>query len=187
MEKNIYLAGVGGQGIQVAGKTMAQAAFLKGYRTTYSPRYEAAKRGGLTSCYVTVSEDEIGNPRKELQDILVVMEPKAYERFSDDVKHNGILLVNSSLIHNTHGPSEGIRRIDAPLYDICVKYGNTKIISSVVLGVLAAVMTDIFPDPDTILAVMLDKLKGKESLAKLNKNAYADGLQMGRELLGSGQ
>ena len=45
----MYLAGVGSQGLQVLGKTISAAANKKDYYVTYSPKYGAAKRGGLTS------------------------------------------------------------------------------------------------------------------------------------------
>ena len=37
MEKSLYLAGVGGQGLQVAGKAVVEAAMGLGYNVTYSP------------------------------------------------------------------------------------------------------------------------------------------------------
>ena len=45
MEKSLYLAGVGGQGLQVAGKAIVEAAMSLGYNVTYSPKYGPAKRG----------------------------------------------------------------------------------------------------------------------------------------------
>lgn len=178
MEKSLYLAGVGGQGLQVAGKTIVDAAVGLDYNVTYSPKYGPAKRGGLTSCYIVISDSEIGNPRKARHDITLAMEPKAYAQFKNNVKDEGILLVNSSLVKELPAADDVARRIEVPMYDVCAKLGNTKIISSVVLGVLARLLSDIFPDKSVLEACMLEKLKSKANLAELNKRAFEGGCEL---------
>lgn len=183
MQKNIYLAGVGGQGLQVVGKTIVEAAYKAGYNVTYSPKYGFEKRGGLTSCFLVISDKEVGNPRAKKQDILLVMEPKAYAQFHNDVKSGGTLVVNSTLISAQDVPPEGIRRIDVPIHDICVELGNTKVISSVALGVMATLMQDLFPNKDSLLNFMLEKLN-KESLNEINTRAFVAGYENAVKLLG---
>ena len=175
MIKSLYLAGVGGQGLQVAGKTLVEIAYKNGYNVTYSPKYGFEKRGGLTSCYVVISDKSIGNPRKKLQDVLLVMEPKAYNSFRNDVKAGGTLIVNSSLIKDQTPPDEGVTRKDVPFHDICMQLGNTKVISSVALGAIACQLSDMFPDPEVLLSEMLKKLSKKPELAELNKKAFYEG------------
>ena len=180
MEKSLYLAGVGGQGLQVAGKAVVEAAMGLGYNVTYSPKYGPAKRGGLTSCYLVISDEEIGNPRKKRHDIMLVMEPMAYAQFKNDVKDGGLLLVNSSLVKEQEAPGGNFRRLDVPMYDVCFELQNTKVISSVVLGVLAALLTDVFPDSGLLLSQMLEKLKNKASLVELNHSAFEKGFALVR-------
>lgn len=182
MQKSLYLAGVGGQGLQVVGKTLVEAAYKAGYNVTFSPRYGFEKRGGLTSCYVVVSDGEIGNPRKKMQDILLVMEPKAYNSFRNDVKPGGTLIVNSTLVSAQDAPPEGVKRVDVPIHDICVELGNTKVISTVALGVIAALMTDMFPNKDDLLNFMLEKLN-KASLNEINTKAFYAGYEKAQSLL----
>ena len=153
MEKSLYLAGVGGQGLQVAGKAVVEAAMGLGYNVTYSPKYGPAKRGGLTSCYLVISDEEIGNPRKKRHDIMLVMEPMAYAQFKNDVKDGGLLLVNSSLVKEQEAPGGGYRRLDVPMYDVCYELQNTK---------------------------MLEKLKNKASLVELNRSAFEKGFALVR-------
>lgn len=169
---NLYLAGVGGQGLQVAGKAIVEAAYKLGYNVTYSPKYGFEKRGGLTSCFLAISDAEIGNPRKKLQDVLVVMEPKAYNNFRNDVKPGGHLIVNSALICNQDEPAEGITRIDIPYHTLCSELGNMKVISTVVVGSLAYLLRDIFPDKNTLKDAVLESLKKKPALLDLNAKAF---------------
>ena len=172
MVKSMYLAGTGGQGLQVLGKTIAEAANELGLNVTYSPKYGAAKRGGLTSCYVVISDEPIGNPRKKMQDYLLLMEPKAYQQFKDDIKPGGTLVVNSTLVPEVEEAPEGVTRIDVPLHGLCAELGNTKVISSVALGAMAEVLTEIFPDKEVLLSTMLAKLSKRPELAALNKKAF---------------
>ena len=138
MEKSMYFAGVGGQGLQVLGKIIAEAANEKGYYVTYSPKYGTAKRGGLTSCFVVVSDEPIGNPRKKKQDVLLVMEPRAYQQFKNDVKQGGTIVINSTLVPQTEEAAEGVNKIEVPLHGVCGELGNTKVISTVALGAMGS-------------------------------------------------
>lgn len=175
MEKCMYFAGVGGQGLQVLGKTIAEVANEKGFYVTYSPKYGSSKRGGLTSCFVTISDEPIGNPRKKKQDLLLVMEPKAYQQFCHDVKPGGIMVVNSTLIPETKDPDEGVIMVNAPLHGVCAQLGNTKIISSVALGAIVELLADIFPKKEDFLEFMLRQLSKKPELMELNKKAFEAG------------
>ena len=181
MLKSMYLAGIGGQGLQVVGKTIVEAAWKKGYHVTYSPKYGFEKRGGLTSCFVVIGTDPIGNPRKRLHDLVLVMEPKAYRNFKGDVKADGTLVVNSTLVPDRE--ELPVRRLDVGYHDICLELGNTKIISSVVLGSLAVLLEDIFPDSEELLEYMLSKLKKKPELAELNREAFRRGCEAMRAQL----
>lgn len=175
MEKSMYFAGVGGQGLQVLGKVIAEVASEKGLYVTYSPKYGTAKRGGLTSCFVVVSDEPIGNPRKKKQDLLLVMEPRAYQQFRHDVKPGGTLVVNSTLVPQTEEPGEGIRLVNVPLHGVCGELGNTKVISTVALGAMAELLTDMFPEKEAFLELALRQLSRKPELAELNKKAFAAG------------
>lgn len=177
MEKNIYLAGVGGQGLQVAGKVIAAVADAKGLKVTYSPKYGVEKRGGLTSCYIVISDGIVGNPRKKLQDVLLVMEQKAYLQFHNNVRRGGIIIVNSTLISEKQPEDSEIYRKDIPFHDICLELGNTKVISAVILGVLASVLHEMFPEKEELKNYMLQQLKSKPDLLELNNRAFDVGYE----------
>lgn len=175
MEKRMYFAGVGGQGIQVLGKTIAEVANEKGLYVTYSPKYGTAKRGGLTSCFVTISDEPIGNPRKKKQDILLAMEPRAYQQFRHNIKTGGVMVVNSTLIPETEVADEGVHMVKVPLHGVCAELGDTKVISSVALGAIVELLTDIFPEKDDFRELMLRQLAKKPELLELNKKAFEAG------------
>ena len=183
MLKSMYLAGVGSQGLQVLGKTISAAANKKDYYVTYSPKYGAAKRGGLTSCYVVISDEPIGNPRRKKHDLVLAMEPSAYKNFRNDVKTGGNLIVNSTLVPERMEPIEGIREIPVPLHGVCMEIGNNKIISAVALGAVAELLEDMFPEKDDLLDAFLETLSEKPGLKEINELAFAGGNTAMKEIL----
>ena len=176
MEKNIYLAGIGGQGLQLAGKVLVSAADKMGYNATYSPRYGFEKRGGLTSCYLVISDEKIGNPRKSKQDILFLMEQKAYNSFCGCVKDTGTLVINQSMITRDID-KEGTQNVmELPFYDCCKAVGNMKVISSVVAGAVTALMPAVFSDVTIVEDCLLEMLNSKPSLLEINRKAFRMGV-----------
>lgn len=175
MLKSIYLAGVGSQGLQVIGKTIAAAANKKNYHVTYSPKYGTAKRGGLSSCYVVISDGPIGNPRRKKHDLVLTLEPKTYQQFRNDVKPGGLLIVNSTLVTDRLEPAEGVKEIPVPLHSICMEIGNNKVISAVALGTMSELLKDILGDEKELLYSLLETLPEKPGLREVNERAYNDG------------
>ena len=95
----------------------------------------------------------------------------------------GTLIVNSSLVKDDSPAPEGAMRKDVPFHDICLALGTTKVISSVALGALTCQLSDVFPDPETVLSEMLKKLSKKPELAELNRKAFYEGYNAMKALL----
>lgn len=174
MLKSMYLAGVGGQGIQFLGNTIASAANKKDYYVTYSPKYGASKRGGLTSCYIVISDEPIGNPRRKKHDLVLAMEPSAYKQFRNDVKAGGTLVVNSTLVKELQEPIVDVKEVPIGLHDIVQEIGNNKVISAVALGALAEHLKELLTEEE-IMESLLETVPDKPILKELNTRAFNDG------------
>lgn len=186
MLKSMYLAGVGGQGIQFLGNTIASAANKKDYYVTYSPKYGASKRGGLTSCYIVISDEPVGNPRRKKHDLVLAMEPSSYKQFRSNVKPGGTLVVNSTLVTEMKDPIEGVNEVPVGLHDIVKEIGNNKVISAVALGALAEHLKDLLTE-DELLESLLETVPNKPGLKELNERAFNDGNNgMKEQLEGAG-
>ena len=62
-ERNLMVAGFGGQGVMLLGKLLSCAACESTEKhVTFFPSYGAEQRGGTANCYVVISEEEIGAP-----------------------------------------------------------------------------------------------------------------------------
>ena len=84
-------------------------------------------------------------------------------------------MINSTLVPQTGEPDEGVRVVKVPLHGVCMELGNTKVISTVALGAMAELLTDLFPEKEAFLEFALRQLARKPELAELNKRAFAAG------------
>ena len=101
MDKNIVLAGFGGQGILFAGKVLAYTGMIDELHVSWLPSYGPEMRGGTANCSVCISENEIGSPRVLDPNILIVMNIQSYDTFIDTVAEGGVAIINSTLINKT--------------------------------------------------------------------------------------
>ena len=63
MERNLMVAGFGGQGVMTLGKFLADATCNSTDKNvTFFPSYGAEQRGGTANCYVVIADEEIGAP-----------------------------------------------------------------------------------------------------------------------------
>ena len=74
MERNLMVAGFGGQGVMTLGKFLADATCNSTDKNvTFFPSYGAEQRGGTANCYVVIADEEIGAPLGDAMDDLIVM------------------------------------------------------------------------------------------------------------------
>src|SRR6056297_751908 len=94
----IRLSGAGGQGMILAGIIIAEAALHEeGLNVTQTQSYGPESRGGASRAEVVLSKDVIDYPKVIRPDILVSLTQKAYDKYHDDVKKDGIIIVDDSI------------------------------------------------------------------------------------------
>jgi len=62
MQKEIIIAGFGGQGVLFGGQVLTFAAMDAGKEVTWIPSYGPEMRGGTANCTIVIADDEIGSP-----------------------------------------------------------------------------------------------------------------------------
>jgi len=131
--EKILIAGFGGQGILLLGKALAYTGMLEGNNVTWIPSYGPEMRGGTANCSVIISPQEIGAPVVDIPDVLIAMNRPSLERFEKQVKRDGVIIYNNSLIEITPA-REDIKIYPVPATEIAVEIGNTKLANMVMMG-----------------------------------------------------
>lgn len=154
MEKNIFIAGVGGQGLVLASRIISEAAFDAGYDVKSNDVVGLAQRGGVVWAVVRYG-DRIYAPLipEGEADVIVGLEQLEALRWAHFVKKGGLAILNSQKIFptpvlmewqdypgNVKEALEGkdIRVISVDARSKAKEVGNVKVANSILLGVLAA-------------------------------------------------
>jgi len=90
----VRISGLGGQGVVLAGEILGRAAVYDGKYAVQTQSYGAEARGSAAKSEVIISDKKIGFPKVRKCDILVTMSQSALNKHLDDLKENGILLVD---------------------------------------------------------------------------------------------
>ena len=102
---------------------------------TWFPSYGAEVRGGTANCTVIISDELIGSPVIRNPDILIIMNDASFEKFHPQLKQNGLLIYDSSLLKK-HSLRQDIDSEGIPATEISSLLGNTKSANMVLLGAL---------------------------------------------------
>ncbi|MFC1890835.1 2-oxoacid:acceptor oxidoreductase family protein [Thermodesulfobacteriota bacterium] len=99
LTKEIIITGFGGQGIVLAGRILGQAASLgDNKQSTLVQSYGPEARGGACSADVIISDNTIHYPNVRHPDILVCMSKSGFDKFIDQMKEDGTLLIDQDLV-----------------------------------------------------------------------------------------
>ncbi len=99
----VLLSGIGGQGIQLAAKTLALAATREGMEVMLSASYGAEIRGGHSDATVCMAPTSLrALPIAPSASHALVMHDMSWSSVSDRLRQGGIAVVNSSLAPHAH-------------------------------------------------------------------------------------
>ncbi|MBQ7126742.1 2-oxoacid:acceptor oxidoreductase family protein [bacterium] len=173
MEQSIIIAGFGGQGVLLCGRLLANLFMICNKQVTWYPCYGSEMRGGAVNCEIVVSDEEVTSVHKDKCDILISLNDTSYNRFINQVKPSGTVIVNSSLVKNIKNDDD-INFIEVPITDIALQIGNAKVANMVALGVLSKLYNDVdFSKLRTILEKNFSQ--EKQHLVDLNMKSFFAG------------
>jgi 2-oxoglutarate ferredoxin oxidoreductase subunit gamma len=134
----VLLAGLGGQGVQVAGDILAHACTRAGKQVSVLPSYGAEARGTLIRTELVVSDEEIVYPGLLEPEILVAFSQQAYDRFLATVSSGAVVLYDPASVTPTTIDGSEVRQFAVPAIEAATASGNAKAANMVMLGALAA-------------------------------------------------
>ena len=179
MERNLMVAGFGGQGVMTLGKFLAEATCESTDKNvTFFPSYGAEQRGGTANCYVVISDDDIGAPLGDQMDDLIGMTDPSLSKFLYKLVPGGTLYINSSIVKSEITRTD-IKVVKAPVTELALEMGSAKVLNIIMLGVYVG-YTQVVPE-DVVWSTIEHKLGKKPALLSLNRQAFELGLKLGRE------
>jgi 2-oxoglutarate ferredoxin oxidoreductase subunit gamma len=142
MQKEIIIAGFGGQGVLFAGQVLAYAAMDLGKEVTWIPSYGPEMRGGTANCTVVIGDEEIGSPLVEFPPAAIVLNLPSYDKYECLVQKGGVLVINASMV-DRGAIRDDITSIFVHANEIAEEIGDRKLTNMVAMGALLACLPEI--------------------------------------------
>ena len=142
MQKEIIIAGFGGQGVLFGGQVLAYAAMDTGKQVTWIPSYGPEMRGGTANCTVIIADDEIGSPLVKNPPLAIALNLPSFDRYEELLAPGGTLIVNKSMVDRDAKRTD-INVILVPCNEIAEKIGDKKLMNMVAVGALLTALTEL--------------------------------------------
>src|SRR5512140_2640714 len=135
MQKEIIIAGFGGQGVLFGGQVLAYAAMDAGKEVTWIPSYGPEMRGGTANCTVVIADEEIGSAMVEHPPLAIALNLPSFDKYEQELQSGGTLLVNKSMVDRP-APRADTHVVFVPCNDIAEEIGDKKLLNMVAIGAL---------------------------------------------------
>jgi len=175
-------AGVGGQGVILAGKILAYGMVsFEDCHAIETPTYTAQVRGGATKVDVVIDKNHIEYPRAENVDFFLSLHQKSFNIYYKEIKPDAIVVVDPNL--NPKVPADMTQKlVIVDLIEIAKKEMGKTLYSAVIAVGLFAGLSQVIKDSNIQQAVLDNAPKGTEMD---NLKAVKIGLELGKKALAS--
>jgi 2-oxoglutarate ferredoxin oxidoreductase subunit gamma len=175
-ERTVMFTGTGGQGVQIASKTMAVAAVTQGRTVLLVPRYGGIMRGGKTNAELTIGDGELtALPVVEDAWACFAMDQSYWRSVQDHLADDAVMLLNSSLFH-IEVPLPAPRVYRVPATETATELGSPMSAAMVMLGAFVS-LTGIVT-MDAVAAAMRDLIPAyRTQHIAANERALAAGAE----------
>jgi 2-oxoglutarate ferredoxin oxidoreductase subunit gamma len=171
----VRICGLGGQGVITFGFILGQACIYEGKNAALTQTYGPETRGSVTSCGIVISNEEIDYPSIIKPDILVVMSQEAYDKYGEDLKKNGVIIVDSGLV-DPKNVDQNLKEYKIAVTETAETILGNKLIANVVmLGVLTEITKIVGPN-----SVKKSIVKRWPKKNRLNIKAFQIGMKLGK-------
>ncbi len=170
MRKDIRIAGAGGQGVILTSVLLANAYGIKEhFNVSQTQSYGPEARGGACKAEVVVSDSYIDYMKVEKADIFIAFNQLGYEKYKNETKNNGIILINSSLV-KTDPDNNGL------VYELpATEIAETKFKPFTVNIIMLGGLTKLLPKLQYHSTREAIKAGFKDSAAEINLAAFDEG------------
>lgn len=124
MEREILVGGIGGQGVQLATKLLAQALNAEARSVMHFAAFGGTMRGGNVECTVVAGTEELRAPPIIPEAWMVItMHPNTIPVVRPKARCGGLFLVNSGVIEEATAP-EQVTLVQIPATKLAEDQGN---------------------------------------------------------------
>ncbi|WFN34784.1 2-oxoacid:acceptor oxidoreductase subunit alpha [Methanogenium sp. S4BF] len=153
-ECSVLIGGKAGDGINLAGQTIARIFTSLGYYAYMYYDYPSLIRGGHNFSVIRASTHPVGTHRSGI-DILLAMDPTTLRRHQNDCKRDALIIFNSDIVRSDAG--SGI-----PLKTIVEKReGSSVMENTAMIGALASAIGMEWDDLASVISHEMRKSTGK--------------------------
>jgi 2-oxoglutarate ferredoxin oxidoreductase subunit gamma len=177
---DIRLGGSGGQGLIMMGIILAEAiGIYDGKEVAQTQSYGPEARGGSSKAEVVVSDEEIDYPKAMKVDLLLTMNQKALDDYYQDLKPDGLLIVDSTFVKTLPVANA----VQIPFTRIARDRFKKEMVANIVaLGAISELSSVV--SKKAIEAAVLTRVpKGTE---KLNRDALKAGMAAAKRMKKTG-
>ncbi|MFQ5599692.1 MAG: 2-oxoacid:acceptor oxidoreductase family protein [Candidatus Krumholzibacteriia bacterium] len=172
----IRITGFGGQGVILAAYVIGKAAaVMEGRHATLNQSFGPEARGSACSAQLILSDEPVTYPYVRQTDILLAMSQDAYRQYVGEVREQGIILIDDSLVTR----DSAHRTFGAPATRTAEKLGK-KIVANMVMVGLFTSTTNVIQRDAARKAIQTSVPSGTE---ELNLAAFDRGLDLGDGLV----
>lgn len=171
----IRIAGFGGQGVILSAIVLGKAASIyeNGF-ATMTQNFGPEARGGACSAQLVVSDSPVLYPYTTHPDIMVIMSQEAYNRFANEIKPGGTLIIEEDLVRVSD--LKGDPKVYAvPATRFAEELGKRMVLNSVMVGFFTAVTKLL--SADAVRKAVADSVPA--AFRELNLKAFDKGYEYG--------
>ena len=152
MERAVAMTGIGGQGIQLIAKVLAEAGIREGRQVMMFGMFGGMIRGGSSESTVVLADEEIVSPPivPEVWAVLA-MHPDGVAKLTPKVRPGGLLVRNATMVSTPSG-WPAMRDVAIPATDLAKSMGQPLGAGMIALGALVAA-TGIVGPPSLVDAL----------------------------------
>ncbi len=169
----VLLAGLGGQGVQLAGDILAQSCTLEGKTVSVLPSYGAEARGTLIRSEVVISEEAIVYPGVLEPDFFIAFSQEAYDHFLPTLEPSTKVIYDPASVTPAMADQPEASHYRIPAMQTARELGNAKAANMVMLGALAALSELV-----SRRALQKTLAKGPEARREMSLEAMEKGFEL---------
>ncbi len=170
----IRLSGSGGQGLITAGIILASSAALDGGKNAIqSQSYGPEARGGASKAEVIISTEEINYPKVTAPDMLVALTQVSFEKYSNDLKDDAVVIVDSMLVPDTSKVSQKVYSL--PIIETVTERLGKSLSANIATLAVVNEIGGILPREVLLKSVLSMVPKGTE---QTNETAFNIGVEL---------